>query len=59
MYLFGLLITVASIAGIGVLFEGATGCFTWLLAWARARRASPSREGRKPTTEDDDVNNDS
>ena len=51
IHLIGTLITVASIAGLGVIIEGATDARRRLRAWARARQASPSREGR--TTKED------
>ena len=46
IHLIGTLITVASIAGLGVLIEGATDVRRRLLSYVHARRAKPSREGQ-------------
>lgn len=54
-HVIGMLITVASIAGLGVIIDGATGVRDSLRAYVHARRAKPSRERGEPTTEDKDV----
>ena len=46
LQIIGTLITVASIAGLGVIIEGATDVRRRLLSYVHARRASPSREGQ-------------
>jgi len=46
IHLIGLLITTASIAGLGAIIEGATDARRRLLSYVHARRASPSREGQ-------------
>ena len=46
IHLIGLLITTASIAGLGVLIDGAVGARRRLQSYVHARRAEPSREGQ-------------
>lgn len=46
LHIIGTLIMVASIAGLGVIIEGATDVRRRLRAYVHARRASPSREGQ-------------
>lgn len=50
IHLIGLLITTASIAGLGVIIEGATDVRRRLLSYVHTRRASPSREGQTDET---------
>jgi hypothetical protein len=44
-HVIGLFVTVASVAGVAVIYEGATDAARRLRAYVHARRAKPSREG--------------
>lgn len=54
--LLAVIITMACIAGVGIIIEGATGAWSWLSAWVRSRprlTASPSRVTRDTDDEEE------
>ena len=48
MQLLGYIITIAAIAGLAVLLEGATGVVRWLSAWVRTRPRPPAPPHANP-----------
>lgn len=56
IHLLGLFITTMSIAGLGIIIEGATGAWSWLSAWVRTRPRLTAEPSRVTGDTDDEEN---